>query len=110
MKVAAGLLQYRATLFAPVAGPAPNGDPATTYAAAGTVWCGIVSVKPSATEAESQRAATADVQLLMRLGTLTKTLTAAWRVVFQGTTYLVVGIDAEPRDGSLLLYLRGHQA
>jgi head-tail adaptor len=110
MKIAAGTLNRRATLLAPVAGQAANGAPVTTYTAVGTRRCELLALKPAAIEAGSQRVATADVQMLMRLDALTKTIAATWRIALDGVTYDVSGLMREPHDGSLIVYGHGHVA
>lgn len=103
MRIDAGRLDRRMTLMQPTQSKDAMGAPTISYAEAGKRWCGRLRFDPSEIGRDGQRKAVARVDLLLRLDSLTKTIGATWRCVFDGATLEVEGVDREPHDGSVIL-------
>ncbi len=103
MRISAGLLNRRCVLLEPTAGLDANGGPTLSYAAAGGRWCSRLRWAPTEAERDAQRQTAAAVQLLLRLDALTQTITTKWRVQIDGQELQIIGLDAAPEDGSLII-------
>ena len=103
MKISAGLLNRRCVLLAPTAGVDASGGPTLTYADAGGRWCSRLRWAPTEAERDAQRQTAASVQLVLRLDAVTRTVTTKWRVTFDGQELQIIGLDAAPEDGSLII-------
>jgi head-tail adaptor len=103
VRISAGLLDRRVTLLAPVSTLDAMGGPVETYQEAGKRWCSRLRYDPRGVDRDAQRQTAAGVNLLLRLDSLTDTITSKWRVVFDGQELEIAGLERTPADGSLII-------
>lgn len=103
MRFNPGLARDRIELLRPTVATDGIGGPVTTYATAGKRWAKRLRFQPTELEREDQRQGRADVQLLMRLDTLTDTVTTEWRLLFEGQELQVNGVDPMREHGTLII-------
>lgn len=98
-----GLARDRVTLLQPTAGTDELGSPVTTFATAGARSATRMRFQATELEREDQRQGRADVQLLLRLDTLTRQITTEWRLLFEGEQLQVNGVDRNTGHGTVLI-------
>lgn len=103
MRIKAGNLNRKVSLLQPTPAVDASGGPIVTYAAVATRWCQRLRFMGVEVEREPQRQPTATVQLLMRLDSLTATITTEWQIEFEGMRLIIAGLDRNPADGSLII-------
>lgn len=103
MRVSTSRLNRRVTLLRPSLTITPLGSPVTTYSEAGKRWAGQLRFSPRELESSEQRKALSRRDLLLRIDSMTRTMTTEWRVVLDGVAMQVIGIEPDPADGSLIV-------
>ena len=103
MRITAGNLRDRVELLRPTQGLDDQGAPVVTFASAGFRHVQKMRFQGQEVESEAQRVPVAKAELLMRLDSLTETITTEWRIVFEGEQLRVGGLDRNRADGSLLV-------
>jgi head-tail adaptor len=110
VKIAAGRLDRRVSVLRPTTSINAIGESVEIFAEAGKRWVALLSLSPAEVEREQTPGSRASTKLLMRLDSLTRQIGVRWRVTLDGVVYNVIGTDATPRDGSVMLLLAGVQA
>lgn len=103
MRFRPGMARDRVMLLRPEVSADSIGGPETVFAEAGERWASRIRFQPTELEREDQRQGRADVQLLLRLDSLTLQITTEWRVLFDGQQLQVNGVDRQREHGTVLL-------
>lgn len=103
MRFTPGLARDRIELLRPTVADDGIGGPVTTFAAAGKRWAKRLRFQPTELERDDQRQGRADVQLLMRLDSLTQAVTTEWRLLFEGQELQVNGVDPMREHGTVTI-------
>lgn len=102
VSIPAGQLDQRLTLLAPTVAEDAHGQRVETFAAAGTVWAAVLSVRMQDQQAAQALNAVAEQRFRIRyradvLGT--------WRVQWRGTTFEVLGMPIDVQGARTALDL-----
>lgn len=103
MKISAGRLDRRAILLRPDPTTSAMGAPVTAYTAVEARWCERLKFVPSVLARDPQRQAVAAIDLLFRLDALTTLITTEWRLRMDGADMVIIGVNTEPVDGSVIV-------
>ena len=103
MRFKPGLARDKVTLLRPQPGADGIGGPETVFAPAGDRWGRKIRFQPTELEREDQRQGRADVQLLLRLDSLTQQITTEWRLLFEGEQLQVNGVDRMREHGTVMI-------
>lgn len=103
VKIDAGRLNERVMLLRPTNGSDASGGPVTTYTDEEKRWCARLRSAGRVVDREPHRQPVAAVTLLLRLDSLTKTITTEWRLRLDGETLIISGLDRNRADGSLVV-------
>ncbi len=110
MRIMAGALDRRITLYAPLQSRnTTNGEVTITRQSRGLRWAAVLGIAPSEKAAPEQLIAKAGARLLMRLDTLTRAVRPNWQLSYDGGTFQVVGTEPSPAHGSVIVHVVGLQ-
>lgn len=103
MQVLSGRLDRRIEILKPQAVKTDLGAEDVVFVGQGSRWAQRLRFQPSDDEGQEQRLAISRRDYLVRLDSLTRQMTTEWRVREGTHTAQIIGLDDEPRDGSLII-------
>jgi len=101
----AGKLTKRASLSAPVQEPDPDGQIVTSWQHKGTVWANVLPLRGSEAVMQARMASRSPVIVTLRASSLTRDITAEWRVTIDGLEYDIKERPRETADRAFLEFL-----
>lgn len=101
----AGKLNKRASLSAPVQEPDPDEQIVTSWQHMGTVWANVLPLRGSESVMQARMQAKSPVIVTVRASSLTRDITAEWRVSIDGRSHDVKERPRETQDRAFLEFL-----
>lgn len=102
-RIHAGHLDRRLEILQPVSARSALGAAETIFRARGRRWATRLKFIPAELEDQAVRRTWSRRDYLLRLDSLTRQITTGWRVREGDLDAKIVGVDADPHDGSLIL-------
>ena len=99
----AGPLDRMVTFRSPTAGGHNGYTKVDAYADAGRRKAHLMPQTPREGLETGQRVAQSVLRFLVRSDTLTRTVTAKWKLVYSGATYDIIGITEQGRKDGLII-------